>query len=516
MTSIDKAPSPNNISAGFRNLVFVVTLLLVFLMASRTPLDSDLWWHLRSGQVMTETGRPLLTDAFSFTRMGETWVNHSWLSEVKIFGIYRYAGWTGLSAWMGLLAVLVGGIIWQLIPGSVFTKAGFVLLASITCSPLWTPRPQFFSLVLLAVLVWLVDRWIKQGGKVVWWILPLFILWSNLHGGYLLGILYLLMTAFGLVLDALPFIKAESKSALKQAGMLLLVALAGYGLTAINPNGYRMWLIPFETVGVGILRQLIQEWASPDFHSVEVWPFAFWIVLLVFCLARKTERIPFRQLFPTLFFLLLALYARRNIAAAVLVSTPLLVTAWLDALSDLSLRDVMPKWMKNAIEFYKAHRGKDLPESRKKIINLILAGLLGFVCYFKLIGVTHPVMMDAFEAKYYPRDAMLFMQSNPPIREGRLFNAYNWGGYISWKDPSARVFVDGRTDLFGDEILGEWISVMQASDGWEKIIEKWNISRVIIEPDRPMVNAAISAGWEVRYRDKLAVILDRRTALIWH
>ncbi len=494
---------------GYANLILVLTLLLIFLTASRSPLDSDLWWHLRSGQVMMETGKPLVTDIFSYTRDGQAWTNHSWLGEVLIFQIYRISGWTGLSAWMGLVAVLVGVVIWKLIPGGVFTKAAFVLLASVSCSPLWTPRPQFFSLLLLAFLILALDTWIDHGGRAIWFVSILFIIWSNLHGGYLLGILYLVMCAIGLLADALLFSEPERGGLLRKAGIILVTAVSGYLFTAVNPNGLRMWTIPFETVGVGILRQFIQEWASPDFHAVEVWPFAIWILLLIFSLARNSKKIINRRLFPALFFILLAFYARRNIAAAVLTSVWILVSAWVDAWSTFNLGESLPDWLRRAITFYRSHRGKELPASQKRVINLLLAGVLGIFAFLKLVAVTHPVLMDAFEARYYPKDALSFMQINPPVTDGRLFNAYNWGGYIEWKDPDTLVFVDGRTDLFGDEVLGQWISVMQADNDWQEILKKWNVTRIMIEPDRPLVKAAEMAGWVEVYRDRQAVVFDR-------
>ena len=112
-------------SAGGR-LIFVITLLLVAMMAARTPMDSDLWWHLRAGQVTIETGHPLVTDLFSYTRDGQSWINHSWLSQVILYGLYRLANYTGLSLWVTVLAVvsltlvffqMKGAAWWRSIPG---------------------------------------------------------------------------------------------------------------------------------------------------------------------------------------------------------------------------------------------------------------------------------------------------------------------------------------------------------------------------------------------------------------
>ena len=322
-------------SVDFPTLILVVTMLLVFLMASRSPLDTDMWWHLRSGQIMVETGKPLLTDVFSYTRAGMEWTNHSWLGQIILFEIYQIAGWAGLSSLMGLIAVLIAWLIWLQIPGGAFTRAAFVLLASIVSAPLWTPRPQLFSLLFLAVLVWLVNHWLHRGGRSIWWVLPLFVLWSNIHGGFVLGIIFLITTAAGIFLDGFLREQSSIPAKLTQAKILLAAAIGGYAAAAINPNSYKMWLIPFQTVGVGVLRQFIQEWASPDFHSPETWPFVFFILLLFIIQSLNSRKANYQQLIPAVVFILMSLYAKRNIAVVAIVSTPWLATSWLELLSNV-------------------------------------------------------------------------------------------------------------------------------------------------------------------------------------
>ncbi len=508
MTSPELVSSSEKSNRGFQLLFPVLMLLMVFLVASRSPVDSDLWWHLRSGQVMAETGRPLVTDVFSYTREGQTWVNHSWLGEVVLFGLYQFGGWTAISGWMGVMAVLAAVFLWWQTRGVPYAKAGFVLFASVVCAPLWTPRPQFFSLVLLALLAWLVNRWLSRGGWAIWFCLPLFILWSNLHGGYVTGILYLLAFAAGLLIDALTRDCEERRGDLRKAGILSLVAVGGYLASAVNPNGYRMWLIPFETVGVSVLRQFIQEWSSPDFHSIESWPFALFIVLMIFCLSRQRNRTSFRHMFPALLFILMGLYARRNMAAAAIAGIGILMDAWNSMpVGDFFTRLIPSEWS-DWIARYRAEQ-KQLSDRQKKLMNLILTGMLGLACFIKLAIVGYPGMMGVYEARHFPKEAALFMQKNPALHEGRLFNSYNWGGYLIWKDPETKVYVDGRTDLFGDEILGEWMTIAQAGDGWQDLLGKWDVTRVIIEPTRPLASALTSNGWVERYRDTQAVVFDR-------
>jgi hypothetical protein len=509
MMSSNPPRSHSQADQGFQNLILVILLLLVFMMASRTPLDSDLWWHLRSGQVMAETGKPLLTDVFSYTRYGQPWVNHSWLGEVVIYGIYRLAGWTGISAWMGLMAALIAGILWVLLPGGKFTRAGFILLASVACGPLFTPRPQLFSLVLLVLLIWLVSGWMRKSDRRLWLILPLFALWSNLHGGYMLGILYLLAGAAGCAMDGLEQSGSERILSLHQSGWLLAAAAGGYLSAAANPNGVQMWLIPFQTVGVDILRQFIQEWASPDFHSLETWAYALYLLIILFTLFRKTDKTAFSQSIPACLFILLSLYARRNIAAAVMVSLPLLVGYFFQMDVPAFLNRLIPASWRAYWRRYRSSPGKELSRSQRRIINLLFAGLLGVFCFVKLAAVTHPVLMGAFESKGFPRDAVDYLISHSASKDIRLYNTYNWGGYLIWKMPETPVFIDGRTDLFGDEILSQWLTITQASEGWQAQLNKWNIQQVIIEPDRPLVSRLLSSGWVEVYRDRQAVILEK-------
>jgi hypothetical protein len=65
-------------------------------MTARNAVDPDLWWHLRTGQLIVDTGLVPHSDPFSFTRAGSPWVSHEWLSEVVFYEIWKFAGAVGL------------------------------------------------------------------------------------------------------------------------------------------------------------------------------------------------------------------------------------------------------------------------------------------------------------------------------------------------------------------------------------------------------------------------------------
>ena len=161
-------------------LVFVLVLVLVFLMAARMPLDTDLWWHLRAGETTLQTGHPMLTDTLSFTRAGSPWINHSWLSEVGMALLFRVGGYLALSAMVALVAAASMAVLYRQMSGPALLRAFVIILATLVAAVVWSPRPQIFSLLLLAVCGLILDDYRRKGINRLWLLPPLFVLWSNL------------------------------------------------------------------------------------------------------------------------------------------------------------------------------------------------------------------------------------------------------------------------------------------------------------------------------------------------
>ena len=107
-------------------LMVVVTFILLFGMAARTPLDSDLFWHLRAGETTLQTGRPLLVDTFSHTRAGQPWINHSWLSQVGLALLFQVGGYLALGAVMAALATVSMVLVYLQSEGPVVLKLSLI------------------------------------------------------------------------------------------------------------------------------------------------------------------------------------------------------------------------------------------------------------------------------------------------------------------------------------------------------------------------------------------------------
>ena len=132
--------------------ILVFLLVLIFLIAARTPLDSDLFWHLASGKQTWLSGRPMLADVFSFTRYGAAWINHSWLSQLILYGLDQLGGTLALGAWVAALATISMGLVFIQMRGPAIFRAFIVILATTVAAVVWSPRPQMVSLVAFALL----------------------------------------------------------------------------------------------------------------------------------------------------------------------------------------------------------------------------------------------------------------------------------------------------------------------------------------------------------------------------
>src|SRR5829696_2405239 len=190
-----------------RKLLIYVAFLLIFAGAAQPITDRDFWWHLKTGEYIVGTRAIPHTDIFSSVRFGSEWITHEWLSEVFIYGIFRALGFPGLIIVFALIITASFGISYltcrtRVVPPVVAAFA--VLLGAFATMLTWGVRPQIFSLLLASIFLYVLDRH-ARGGRVgtLWWLVPLTILWANLHAGYALGPTLIFFTIVGLSLEPL-------------------------------------------------------------------------------------------------------------------------------------------------------------------------------------------------------------------------------------------------------------------------------------------------------------------------
>jgi len=477
-----------------RNIFFAVVLFGIFDMASRNVTDPDVWWHLKTGQFIAEHGSVPHADLFSYTRAGQPWVAHEWLSELFIYELQRTAGSTGLILTFAAIVCATFFLLFLRCSSAPYVAGVATLIAAGATAPLWGVRPQIISLFLTSLWLLILEG-SEHHPRILWWTLPLTVLWVNLHAGFALGlVLSALFLAGGFIERALGSARRQSAKHLRMQAWILLLDLL---IVPVNPNGLRMFVYPVETLRSTAMQKYIAEWASPNFHRAEYWLFLL-LVLATFA-AISWSRVPLRP--RDLLLLLVGLYASlgsiRLMPLFVLIATPL-----------ISQR--LGNWPRSESQKLPSRPMLASRASFNAVILLAMAAFVG-VHTARVVWQEPQAEMQAF-----PAGAVSFLQAHPA--DGPIFNDYDWGGYLIWKlYPLTRVFIDGRADLYASSVnnrqddpppLDQFAETYRFKGSWRQVLERWNIKTVLVPTNSALAVGLRSApGWTVIYEDSQAIIL---------
>ncbi len=175
----------------FRHIFPLAFFLMIFALAVRQSafIDPDLWWHLQTGQDIVASRAIPQTDIYSFTKAGSEWVTHEWLSEVVIYATYRISGWAGLLFVFSGFITAAFYLVYRRCTGKPYIAAFAILLAVAASSPLFGVRPQMITLLLASTFIALLTDYSNDGkSRRLYWMVPLMLLWVNLHAGFALGL----------------------------------------------------------------------------------------------------------------------------------------------------------------------------------------------------------------------------------------------------------------------------------------------------------------------------------------
>jgi len=475
---------------SFRNIFPLVFFLMIFALAVRQSafIDPDLWWHLQAGQdIVTSRAIPQV-DIYSFTKAGSEWVTHEWLSEVLIYGIFRFAGWAGLLVVFSGFITAAFYLTYRRCTGKPYIAAVAILLAVAASSPLFGVRPQMITLLLAGIFITLLTQYSSDGRKRrLYWMAPLMLLWVNFHAGYALGLGLIVLYMISLAID-------RKWTLIPRLG---IVAVACTAVVPLNPNGFRMFSYPLETLRSPSMAAFIQEWASPDFHKAMFLPLALFLFLLLGALALSPKRARASEVFLVFVTGLAALRSARHIPIFALVAAPILAEQVWAVMSargwDIRLFAPEGSTPRSAVVF---------------ALLLLLAPAALDVALVKHFVSNQP----AYEAMNYPRAAVNFIAEKQ--LPGPLYNRYGWGGYLIRRlHGEYPVYIDGRADVYGDSFMYEAFNTHDGGNGWQGSLDRYSIRTVLIEPDVPLASLLRSdEQWQKVYEDHQAVIFTRSGA----
>jgi hypothetical protein len=460
---------------------FLIVLFLgLFTMAARNATDPDLWWHLKTGEYISAHRSVPRTDVFSYTRAGQPWVAHEWLTELALYQVQRIAGFAALILLFAAILTAAFSLLYRRCCRSHYSAGVLVLCGALATAPLWGVRPQIVSLFLTSLWLLILER-SDTNPKLLWWTLPLTLLWANLHAGFALGLVLSALFLCGGILGRILG-RSDPSAPFRLSAWVLFLDLL---LVSLNPNGFGLLSYPIETLRSAAMQTYIVEWASPNFHRAEYWSYLL-IILATFAVLTWSRRRPRPR---DLLLLSASLYASLN-----------------------SIR-LIPLFILIAVPFIDQRLGGwPRPESSSRrpstISTAFNVAIIGLMVLFAGVHIAQVIHRQAdAESRQFPARAVAFLQSTPAA--GPIFNHYDWGGYLIWKlYPATPVFIDGRADVYGEALFHDFAKAYELKGGWREVLQRWHVQTVLVPPDSALATGLRSApGWTVDYQDSQAIIL---------
>lgn len=471
-------------------LTSLLGLVAAIAFASRTTVrDPDIWWHLKAGDWIVEHHAVPYTGIFSRTAGTHPWIAYSWGYEVVLSRMYAWFGLIGFALFEVILTLAVAFVLfWMLqrLCGSFWVAWTLSVVGGLAYLFTLMPRPVFFTMIFYTVALTLLLEAQRTGRiQTLYWLPLIFVAWANIHIQFIYGLfvvglfvginlLQVLATAAGF---ELRFAEAPS---LPLSGLFGVFA-ACFAATFIGPYTYHVYGVVATYSRSHVPYFMIQELSALDFST-----FRHYVLLLLTCAA---------------FF---ALGSRKKLD---LFKLSLLVVA-----SMIAFRTQRDAWFLAiaATVFIADFRSADyVAVPALKPPELLGAATALAILVFLAAGNTgfNTRDLDLTVSHEYPVDAANFLRQNPVA--GPLYNTLDWGGFLIWYMPQYPVSVDGRNDLYGDD-LDLRVYKTEQGDSYTSDPDLNEAGVVLLPRDKPLAMLLTAdSRFHIVYQDKLSVVYVR-------
>ncbi len=463
-----------------------------------TVADPDLWGYLAFGRLFWQSSQFPYHDIFSFVPTLPTWVYHEWLTGVVFFPIYNVTGPAGLQVVKFALGLACLALIYLTArrrgatPGTAFL--GVLLINGLLRLGYSPVRAQMFTYFFFALSLYLLESARLSGRKTrLWALVPIHLVWANLHAGFLAGLGLIAIYAVCQLLRRRP------------CRIYWHVLMISGLVTIINPYGLQYWRYLVATIPNAPAE--ISEWGSviQTYHS-----------------SSQTMR------FTLVYYFLLAAFAviwwlrRRELTGGVSLAVTMVLgilhqrhQVFFCILSGVYLPDLLTIYIKNL----KLKVGERFPFRRPDRGVLVAAGILITVMNIYLMNEQAPMSLkipsspeqSSETGVFYPVDAVTFIQQHH--LSGDLLVHFDWGEYVIWNlYPQCRVAIDGRFEtVYPLNLTRAYFDFIYGRPGWAGFLDKYRPDFILIDSRSEVCSKLLgNAGWEQVYRDAGSALFRRR------
>ncbi|HEX4136294.1 MAG TPA: hypothetical protein VHY84_16890 [Bryobacteraceae bacterium] len=511
----EKTPAVARFLPSLTDLAFLMPLIFIFvkLNGARTLLaDGDTGWHIRTGEWILAHHQVPHVDLYSFSRPGAPWFAWEWLSDVVLAMLHQRRGLPAVVLASLVLICFTNMALFRLVRRKCdngLVAIAVTLLATGACSIHWLARPHLFSLLFFAVTLHIADRAAAGRTGLLAWLVPLTLLWTNLHGGFF--VIFLVLACYigaDLMNAAIEPDASRRLRFLRSAKPWAATFLACAATTFINPYGWGLHKHIVQYISDPYILQHISEFQGMNFHSPAVVYFEPLMILALLTAFWDARRRRFADVFLSVGWMHLALIAQRNLPFFAIAAAPLCARAIVAATDEM--RDAhVAAWIRRAATWFRISSGTF--EATDRLWRVHVASAAPLLLVGALLLAPKPAGAK-FTSTY---DPAIFPERAIPIllapETHSIFAEDQWGDYLIYHlYPSKRVFIDGRSDFYGDEFGLQYLDLLNVKYGWEKTLDKYSIDTIAISPKFALTGTLkISRDWRVVYDDGVTVVFRR-------
>jgi len=437
-------------------LIFVFFLIFVGMaLSSFSLLDPDLGWHLFLGQKMVET-KSLIYHAVGYNYFVNLQIpDHEWLSNLILFQLSRI-GMSAVLVLFFVLSLVIAFLLFRIVQKTNTSKSAALFSLSIVTLSLTVSyglRLQVLLLLTVALLVY-VYLCVGETRKRMLLYFIIFALGINLHGGFLT------LMPIPILLE-LKF-KNDKKWKIINLYQSFLLVLLLATTTLLTPYGFKYWQLIVNYSSNQTYLSKIAEWSPAYSFPIYLWNIIIPLSLVLFCLTANNywKKLPLNWILIYVFYGFLGIRFNRYFPIFIILILFHLAVSFDDIQKNILLA------------------------KKSKIIPAIFVTAVAFIVIFLSWQANNQSSFNPFSNTSYPAGASQYLTKHP-LENGNLLNPYEWGGYLLWKSPEQKVFIDGRGPQAptgnGNSILDEYIKFN--SDSQQSIktqLQKYDISEVLL------------------------------------
>lgn len=446
-------------------------------------MDGDTGWHIRTGQYILEHGYIPHQDLFSYSKPGAPWFAWEWLSDVIFALLFAAAGLKAIVLFAGVTIAGVSTILlrYSLWRGSNCLLAlGTTLLASGASSMHFLARPHLFTLLLLPLSLWLLqrDRAALEKGAVgpakpdraVWLLIPVVGIWTNLHGGFMVFLVCLALLVAGCAIEARCY--PSRWVAVRRYSKLLAACCA---VTVLNPYGIQLHLHIWRYLQSDWIRNLVQEFQAPTFRNEGQMQFELLLILGLLGAGVLILRKRITEALWVIFLAHASLTSIRHAPLYAIVAAPLLAIQF----SEWWSRRAGPA-SRRSISRILFQLGEDLKPAFMRTSLWMAAPVLVLACLNSAVAWPRDFPPEAFPN-------LLVHRNQKILSSGRVFTSDQWGDYLIYSFyPRQKVFIDGRSDFYGETLGKEYLALLEGSYRALQVIRQERFDVLLLPAEWPL------------------------------